>query len=135
MTDNIAVTAGSGTPVATHDTSAEGGTGHAQKMQPLASRSTATGHAFAVTISTSVVKSGAGLTVPSNTTHMLISIEAGDVRYMDDGTAPTIANGILLTAGTLIEIPIPATPADLQFIRSNTLGVDAVANISYRKYV
>lgn len=133
--DNIPVTAGIGTTVGTHDMGAEGGTGHAQKMQPLASRSIATGHAFAVTISTSVIKPTSGLTVPANTTHMLISIEAGDVRYMDDGTAPTVANGVLLTAGTLIELPVPATPADLQFIRSNTLSVDAVMNVSYRKYI
>lgn len=135
MSDNIAVTPGSGASVATHDLSVDGGSGHAQKMAAFPLRYTVTGHAFAVTVSTSVVKNGAGLTIPSNTTHMLISIEAGDVRFNEDSTAPTVAHGVLLTAGTLLEIPIPGTSANLQFIRADTLAVDATVNISYRQYI
>ena len=138
MSDNL--TAGatlasipSGSVIATHDLSANGGTGHAQKVWIISGTYVCTGSDPNISVGTSVVKSGSGLTIPSNTTHMLVTVETQDVRMREDGTSPTAANGVLLSAGTMIELPVPSTATDLAFI-STSATVTAKLNISYRSY-
>lgn len=124
----------SGTVIATHDLSGVGGTGQAQKVVSLAPNYTCTGADVGVSVSTTVVKSGVGLTVPANTSHALITVEAGDVRFREDGSAPTSTTGCLLVSGSVVELPIPGTAANLQFIQSSTSTGAATLNISYRSY-
>jgi hypothetical protein len=139
MADNL--TAGTslasipnGTVIATHDLSGNGGTGHAQKIWTFSGQYVCTGSDVNITIGTSTaVKDGAGLTVPSNTSHVLLTVETQDIRMREDNTAPTNTNGILLTAGTMIELPLPATASFLQFI-SSSASVSGKVNISYRSY-
>src|SRR4051812_39411496 len=127
MSDNLTTgtslsSVASGTAVATKDLSAHGGTGHAQKFWLLSGTYTCTGSDVAISVSTSVVKSAVGLTIPSNTTHMLITTDSngGDVRFREDGTDPTAAQGVLVEAGSMLELPVPATAANLRFILANT---------------
>lgn len=45
------------------------------------------------------LSSAAGLTVPEGAKYALIQAESKDVRWRDDGTAPTGSVGMVLTAG------------------------------------
>lgn len=46
-----------------------------------------------------------GLTIPSGTHpgHMVLTVETAAIRYWDDGTAPTAANGHLLEPGDVLD--------------------------------
>jgi hypothetical protein len=70
------------------------------------------------------------LTVPSTATHALISVDGGDVRFWEDGTAPTASAGIYLASGFVGELPVSA---NFKLIRTGS--VDASVQVSYRKYV
>lgn len=137
MSDNLTTTTTvssvpNATVIATHDLSTNGGTGHAQKVWQLAGAYVCTGSDTNISVTTSAaVYSGSGLTVPANTTHMLLSVETQSVRFREDGTSPTSTTGVLLAAGDLIELPVPGTAANLRFIGSSGT---ATLNISYRSY-
>jgi hypothetical protein len=148
MADNIAITAGSGTNVATDQLA---GGEHVQfikvmdgtfdssnklvvdangyllaKVGPRAATIVAGNQSL--TISTT----STALTVPGTATHALISVDAGDVRFWEDGTAPTSTTGILLVAGSVIELTVSA---NTKFIKASGSPADASLNVSYRKYV
>ena len=137
MSDNLTTTTTvstipNATVVATHDLSGNGGTGHAQKIWSLSGSYVCTGSDVNISATTSaVIKSGSGLTIPANTTHLLVSVETQSCRFREDGVAPTSTNGVLLSAGDLIELPVPGTAANLQFIGASGT---AILNISYRSY-
>jgi hypothetical protein len=50
-------------------------------------------------ISAATLASSAGLTPPATATMALISVDTANVRWRDDGTAPTAAIGMQLAAG------------------------------------
>lgn len=82
---------------------------------------------YALVIGTSVVT----LTVPATATHALVTVESGDVRFTEDGAAPSGTSGLLLVQGSIAELALPNA---LKFIRSS-LSTAATINVSYRKYV
>lgn len=95
-----------------------------QKLAPLAPTVLAGNQTL--TISTSVVT----LTVPSGATHALATVEAGDVRFWEDGTSPTSTAGLLLISGNAVEF---ANLANVKLIKASGQP-DATLNVSYRKY-
>jgi hypothetical protein len=72
----------------------------------------------ALTVSTTAV----GFTIPSGSEMAITYQELADVRWRDDGTAPTSAVGILSTNGNQM-IVCPGSLSLIKFIR--TAGVDA----------
>ena len=72
------------------------------------------------------------LTTPATATHVLLSIDAGAVRYTEDGSNPTVTNGIYLAAGFIGELAIPAGQ-NLLFYRAE--AANGRLNASFRKYV
>lgn len=66
------------------------------------------------------------LTVPTGATMALISVSAASARWRDDGTAPTAAIGMPMTAGQ--EFQYSGNLAAIQFI-----GAGATLDISYYK--
>jgi hypothetical protein len=75
------------------------------------------GHAQAAagTFDTAKTLAAAGITVPAATTLILVTPETQAVRWRDDGTAPTVAVGYPLPAGS--ELRYSANGAtSLQFI-------------------
>lgn len=68
------------------------------------------------------------LSVPSTTTFATVSAEATDLRWRDDGTAPTATVGMPLYVGS------PATFAgNLSALRFIQQATGAILNISYYK--
>lgn len=70
----------------------------------------------------------ASLTIPSSATGALIEAETVDVRWRDDGTAPTASIGMLLPAGSARTFI--GDLAALQFIQTQA---SSILNISYYK--
>lgn len=66
------------------------------------------------------------LTVPSQAQFAMIQAEGADVRWRDDGTAPTTSVGTLLTAGNSM-----LYEGDLGAIRFIETATTAVLNVSY----
>ena len=58
-----------------------------------------------------------GLTIPAGTRLILIQAESQDVRWRDDGTAPTASVGMVLAAGAGISYT-GGNPISLSFIES-----------------
>jgi hypothetical protein len=82
-----------------------------------------------LSLSTSAASS---LTVPGGTELAWLNVEAGGVRYREDGTAATRTVGALLPAGTNIFL----TPADftkISLIVDNTSAA-ATVNVHYYKF-
>lgn len=68
------------------------------------------------TIASAALASSVGLTVPVGATIAVVQCEAQNVRWRDDGQAPTASVGMLLTAGS--ELTYDASGIDaLRFIR------------------
>lgn len=122
---------GNNVDIAVTDLSLIGGQGLADKATVLSPRPACLGTGVAVTVGASAVFHGTGLTIPNLTSHMLISVEGGDVRFREDGSSPTATNGLLMTQNSLEELPVPATLTNLRFIAS---AGSPVLNISYRAY-
>ena len=61
----------------------------------------------------------------------LISIETNSIRYTVHGTAPTSANGHLVTAGTTFTVEGHELLSNLKLIRASA---DAVAQITLTKW-
>lgn len=73
-------------------------------------------------------------TVPSGATHCLVSVDGGDLRFVEDGTTPTSSNGIILKDGTIAELAVPGSV--LSFARANTTpSVTVYLNVTWRRYV
>lgn len=70
----------------------------------------------------------ASLTVPAGTTYALIQAEAQNVRWRDDGTAPTASVGMVLLAGSDAYGFNGTQLAKVQFIQ---VTATAVLNVSY----
>ena len=71
---------------------------------------------------------------PAGTTHVLVSLEIGDIRYTEDGTAPTSTVGHFRSAPWVEELVIPVGGA-LKFIQDSGSSNQAILFISGRKYV
>lgn len=69
------------------------------------------------------------LTVPDGCYFALIQCETNDVRYRDDGTAPTAAIGMRLFAGQVINYT--GGTAGLKALQFIPVTGSAVLNISY----
>jgi hypothetical protein len=87
-----------------------------------------------VTVSSTAVKSGSGLTLPSGTTHCIISVEQGGslggIRYWDSGNDPTSTQGFYLAPGSG---PLMIDRPDLlSMIRQGS--VDATIQIEWVAY-
>lgn len=77
------------------------------------------------------VSTGSSLTVPTNATHALMTVDtgAGDIRYWEDGTTPASgAVGLLIPAGGAAEL------TNLANIRLRASTGSVLVNISYRRY-
>jgi hypothetical protein len=72
------------------------------------------------------LSSAQALTVPSGATMALIAPETKDVRWRDDGTAPTASVGMPLVVGTTLNYD-----GDLKRIRFIQTDTSAAINISY----
>lgn len=68
------------------------------------------------------------LTVPGNATFALIQAEAVDVRWRDDGTAPTATVGMLLPSGLPQEFS-----GDLAALKFITVSSGSILDVSYYK--
>jgi len=66
------------------------------------------------------------LTVPSGATRALVIPQTQNVRWRDDGTAPTASIGMPLAAGTILSYD-----GDLSRIRFIETTASAAINISY----
>lgn len=53
-------------------------------------------------------------TLPANTTILIITVEGQAVRWRDDGQAPTITDGMLITAGGTLQYN--GDPTAMRFI-------------------
>lgn len=84
------------------------------------------------TVSTSVVAITAS-SVPAGSTHALVTLEGGDCRFRDDGSAASLSNtdGLLMVAGQAFEF---TNLSALRFIRASYETSDVILQISYRKY-
>ncbi len=72
------------------------------------------------------LSSSSALTVPGGATLAVIQAEGADVRWRDDGTAPTATVGMLLPAGA--ELRYTGALAALRLIRASA---GATVNVSY----
>lgn len=69
--------------------------------------------------------------IPSNSSHALITVEGGDVRFWEDGSTPTATQGILMISGNAYEF---TNLSALRFIKA-TDQADATLQVAYRRYV
>ena len=72
------------------------------------------------------LSSSTALTVPAGATMALIVPETQNVRWRDDGTAPTASVGMLVVANSSMSYD-----GDLQKIRFIAATAGAVLNVSY----
>lgn len=77
----------------------------------------------ALTVSNTAV----GFTVPSGTEYAIASLEANNIRYRDDGTAPTSSVGLLITATSIFGVCQNSLDS-IRFIRETA---DGLLNIEY----
>ena len=77
-----------------------------------------------------VTGSNTTLTVPSNATHALVTVDTGggDIRYWEDGSSPSSGTGLLITAGGAAEL------TNLSGIRMRSTTGTVAVNVSYRRY-
>jgi hypothetical protein len=72
------------------------------------------------------------LTVPPGTKHVMFSVRFAGAIVTDDGSTPSMTNGLYIPPGTLFRIENdPAEIAALQFITSDDVGGPATVNVSY----
>lgn len=78
-------------------------------------------------ITAGTLAAATALTIPSNATFALLQAENGDLRWRDDGTAPTGSVGMILYSGTTIELA-----GDLSTIKFIELtSQSGILNVSY----
>jgi hypothetical protein len=73
------------------------------------------------------LSSAATLTVPAGTQFAMIQAESQNVRWRDDGTAPTASVGMILAAGSTLEYD-GSSFASLKFIE---VAASAKLNVTY----
>lgn len=71
-------------------------------------------------ISAATLAASTGLTVPNNTTLVLLQAEGGDLRWRADGNAPTATVGMRLQSGS--EMLYAAGDTDIAALRFITSG-------------
>lgn len=81
-------------------------------------------------ISAATLAASTALTIPGTATFAIVQAEAGDVRWRDDGTAPTGAIGMLLEQGQSM-ILAGTSITNAHFIEAT--GSGANLNVSYYK--
>lgn len=125
MADDLAVTPGSGAIMRTKQLASGS---HAQVVMVVTCPPTAVAGNQTLSVTTAADTT---LTVPAGATHALLTVDtgAGDIRYWEDGSSPSSTAGLLVPAGGVAELAIPATTK----LRS-TSGT-TVIQVSYRKYV
>lgn len=69
------------------------------------------------------------LTVPSGATHVLLTVDGGDVRMREDAANPTTASGLILKDGFIGELPLPNA------LRVIGISTTCSVHATYRKYV
>lgn len=76
------------------------------------------------------LSAASALTVPAGADAAVITAETQDVRYRDDGTAPTAAIGVPLAKGVALEYA-----GDLRALRFIEQAASAVLNVAYYRIV
>jgi hypothetical protein len=72
------------------------------------------------------------LTPPAGTKHLMLSVQFAGAIVTDDGSTPSMTNGLYLPPGVLWRIENdPAEIAALQFITSDDAGGPAKVMVSY----
>lgn len=71
---------------------------------------------------------------PGGTTHVLVTVNAGNARYTEDGTAVTASTGLYLPVGFFGELPIPVG-GTLKFITADSEPDAPIITLAPRKYV
>jgi hypothetical protein len=66
--------------------------------------------------------------IPHGATRAVVDVEANDIRWRDDGTAPTASVGMLAKSNTLFELPSLQSINAFQAIRASA---DGTLNIAY----
>ena len=66
--------------------------------------------------------------IPAGAQRAVINVEANDIRWRDDGVAPTSSVGMLAKSTTMFELPSLASITAFHAIRASA---DAVLNITY----
>lgn len=69
-----------------------------------------------------------GLAPPDAAMSALLSVEGGDVRFRDDGTAPTAAVGVRIAAGTVLAVRGKGSLTGIQFI---AVAAAATVNVTF----
>lgn len=93
----------------------------ARYEQPVAGQDIPLGYQQITSLSSST-----GLTVPQDAKRALIQAESQQVRWRDDGTAPTASVGMTLDAGSTL-----AYTGNLAAIRLIEVSASAKLNVSY----
>lgn len=75
------------------------------------------------------LSAAAALTVPTGATFAVISAEAGDARWRDDGSAPTGTVGMPIYAGS----PPQTFAGDLGALQFIQVSAASIINVSYYK--
>lgn len=74
------------------------------------------------------LSAAATLTIPTGAATAVVTPESQDVRWRDDGTAPTASVGMPITAGQPYTFPTATVLSALQFIEQSA---SAKLNVSY----
>lgn len=77
---------------------------------------------------TSVALSSATGGIPEGSTRAVVGVEANDIRWRDDGVAPTSSVGTLAKSLTFFELPSLQSIYEFHAIRASA---DATLNITY----
>lgn len=127
MAHDLAISAGSGRTVRARDIGPSGEK-LLQYLGAVTAIPTVVGFANAA-ISTAVAMPQLG-TQGVNATHALLTVDAGggDIRFREDSTNPTAAVGLLVTAGSAVEL------TNLSAVRLVATTGSVNVNITYRRY-
>lgn len=131
MADNeLTVLTAAGATKTLRDRDIEASGIHAQKIDVAPWRPAVVGGAqYSVDVTSSAVVT---LTVPSGATHVLLSIDGGDVRFTEDTSNPSAGstgNGLILKDGFIGELNLPNA------LRLIAVSTTAQLNATYRKYI
>lgn len=108
-----------------------GGGIQAQKVDVAPWAPTPTGDGIVLSVA-ALEKSGTGFNLPAGTTHVLVTVKAGDVMWSETATDPTATTGSgWLPAGSVEEIPYTG---HLAFIEADTSTVTPTIILAPRSY-
>ena len=80
-------------------------------------------------VACTLVTCAGGAAIPAYAYAALVSVETASIRYRDDTSSPTSANGQLVGSGQSIAVCGPTALASLSMIR--TTATDATAQVSF----